>query len=593
MTCRPDKAAIAGLALLIALAGAPGLAQADRGDAGELIVAANEDLRGGDPVSARAKLDAALAQGVRRRVVAAAMGEALLDEGKLDQAGRWLRPGEFSPSSAMQGYRALSRLERAEGDMLAAGRALDAALALVPEDGALWVDIARLRYAGGEHFSAIEAADRAVQLAPDNPQALLLKGQLVRDSLGVVPAIAWLERAAEAAPEDLVIKGELAATLGEAGEAGRMLALTREILASDPRNARAYYLQAVLAARARDYTLARSLLNRVGKRLDKVPGMMLLEGVVEMALGNHALAAERLDVLVKQQPANLKARDLLARALFLSGEYNYLIERFANEARGEDASPYLQTTVARAYEALDDRRSAALYLELAAAGPGDPVLPVATQGRLGTLLASASYGEAQGLVRGWLDGNPQLSDSLLASGDIDLVRGEAAGAAQSYAQAARVRQTDALFEKRFQALLAAGAMREAVALSQERLTYNPRSPAALRTTAWLSAWSGDWRRARVLYEALERTGAGRDPQLQADLALVRLNTGDAEAALVAARRAYAIQRANPVATQALGVSLVAAQEQPETARALLAKARSLMGDNPLLVQARVKLAEMS
>ena len=596
MICRPDlglwqlaACVLLGCAALLLPAQVIGQGE----EAGDLVVEAQALLREGNPVAARARLETALSQGVRRRAVAAAMGEALLAEGKPDQAARWLRPREFSPSTAFAGLRALARLERAEGNLKASGEALDAAITIAPDDAGLWVDVARLRYAGGEHIAAIEAADHAVELAPADPQALLLKGQFVRDTYGVVPALAWFGRAHEEAPGDLVILGELAATLGETGEARAMLDATRRMLALDPKNARAFYLQAVLAARAGNYRLARSLLNRTGNRLDKLPGKLLVQGVSEMALGNHAVAVEMLDLLVKQQPANLRARDLLARALYLAGEYSYLTERFANAARGPDASPYLQTMVARAYEALDDRRSAALYLELAGAGPGDAVRAVPAQGRLGALLASGSYGAAQDLVGGWLGANPQYFDSLAGAGDAALLAGDPRAAAEHYERASRIRLTDALFERRFQALIASGQMREAVALVEARLRYNPRSPAAMRAAGWLAAWSGDWKRGEALYAALAKGEGRRDVQVLADLALVQLNTGKPEQAMETARRAYRIQRANPVATQALAVSLVAAKQQPANARALLAKARRLMGDNALLAEARLKLAELT
>ena len=55
---------------------------------------------------------------------------------------------------------------------------------------------------------------------------------------------------------------EYAATLGDAGRTRAMLDATRRALQARPASPQAYYLQAVLAARAGSYGLARSLLQR-------------------------------------------------------------------------------------------------------------------------------------------------------------------------------------------------------------------------------------------------------------------------------------------------------------------------------------------
>src|SRR3546814_6376563 len=55
---------------------------------------------------------------------------------------------------------------------------------------------------------------------------------------------------------------EDAATLGDLGRMRAMLAVTRRAIAADPADPRAYYLQAVLAARAGRFDLARVLLQK-------------------------------------------------------------------------------------------------------------------------------------------------------------------------------------------------------------------------------------------------------------------------------------------------------------------------------------------
>ncbi|MGY6551736.1 MAG: tetratricopeptide repeat protein [Erythrobacter sp.] len=143
------------------------------------------------------------------------------------------------------------------GDLAHASSLLDAALAEQPDDPAVWVAIARLRYRGGEHLEALDAAARALELGPRYAPALLLRAQLVRDAHGLAASLPWYDAALAAPPDDSAVQLDHAATLGDLGRHGAML----EAL---PRSAspEAHYILAVLAARAGNTVLARSLLER-------------------------------------------------------------------------------------------------------------------------------------------------------------------------------------------------------------------------------------------------------------------------------------------------------------------------------------------
>src|SRR3546814_10841697 len=69
-----------------------------------------------------------------------------------------------------------------------------------------------------------------------------------------------------------------AATLGDLGRYRDMLVALRKAAAIVPGDPRLYYLQAVLAARAGQFTLARSLLHRTRGQMDGEPGFMLQIG---------------------------------------------------------------------------------------------------------------------------------------------------------------------------------------------------------------------------------------------------------------------------------------------------------------------------
>lgn len=342
MTFTPERAAALAVAALAALIGTT-LAAAPPEAAG-FLSAAQAALAKGDGIAAEAQLDRAVDAGAAREDVAAAMGDALLRQGALDQARDWLGSGRFAAGQEGYGWRTLGRLERAAGNLPAAGKAYDRALQYAPNDGQIWVDIGRLRYAGGEQVQAVEAADHALALAPGDPRVLEFRGQLVRDQYGLAAALPWFEAGLARSPDDISLLGEYAATLGELGRAKDMLKATRRMLSLEGGNPRALYLQAVLAARAGKMDLARSLLGRTGDRLANMPAAMMLRGMLELEAGNPNLAIDVLDRLVRMQPANGSARLLLARAAAVAGDRAQL---FAAASDDVAAAPYLLTLQAR------------------------------------------------------------------------------------------------------------------------------------------------------------------------------------------------------------------------------------------------------
>lgn len=579
--------ALAALAL-VSLAGAGQAAPSKQ--AFELIARAREDLARDDGIAAEIRLRSAMAKGASQADVAALMGTAFLVQDDRRQAREWLAPGRFLRADAVYGFRMLAKLERDAGHLPEAGAAYDRALAVAPRDPILWVEIGRLRYAGGEHTKAVEAADYALQIAPRDVRTLEFRGQIVRDQIGLAASLPWFEAALQASPDDLSALGEYAATLGELGRARDMLAVTRRMLRRDGRNARAFYLQAVLAARAGDTRLARAMLNRIGDGMEEVPGAMLLEGLFDLRAGNYNLAMNALEDLVKLQPANGQARLVLARAYDAGGEPLVLVKRFSEEAGRPEASPYLLTLVGRAYESLGERDMAAAFLDRAARADKAPIAPVAEGSALGALIASGRIAEAQGMAQTYLAASPGSADAQIQAGDVELAQGHGAQALERYREAARIRLPEALFLKAVGAMIAAGDMGGAAGLVESYLAQNPTSQPAVRLAATLAARSGDWKRCRLLLEAALANDGQDDARLLAELSLAQLRTGDAVGAERSARRAYRLQRASPLTAQAWGMSLAALGRDRRAAAALLAKAQAIGGDNPLLAEGRRRLA---
>ena len=594
-------------ASLLALA-APGKAMP--GAAQNSFASAAKARARGDGIAAEADLQRALQAGASRSEVAAAMGEALIDQGAMDKARTWLAPGQFTPAEAGHGWRMLGQLERLAGNLGAAGKAYDQALKAAPKDPQLWVEIGRMRYSGGEQLQAVDAAERALVAAPNDPHVLEFKAELVRDALGYAAAVPFYERALAASPNDLALLGGYAAALGEAGRASDMLDVTRHMLEIAPHSPRAFFLQAVLAARAGQIDLARSLLSRTKGKLAADPAGMLLQGLLDLEAGNANVAADELAVLVDRQPANQRVQLLLARALYASGDYNQLFTRFGALAQRSDASPYLLTVLGRAYEDQGNRTAAALLLDRAAAPVSPALQPIfeadspavlgprfaADPAALGlavpnvrSLLNAGNRGAAAGAAGQFLHARPGSDSALGLMGDVELIGGAPGAALEHYDLAARVRFPDLLLLRMGEAFAAAGQPGAAQPVAARYLAAFPGSRLAARMAANMAALAGDWQTAAALLDNLRIRGGNRDVRLLADLSFAQLRSGDTAAALISAQRAWQLQPISPIAAQALGMAMVAEGNDLAGARQLLLQTRRISGNNPLLQQALAKL----
>lgn len=557
--------------LALALAG-PGAATSRSAD---YLLAANRDLERGDGIAAEMRLRKALEAGAPNEDVAALMGEAYLVQDEPRKAREWLLPARFAPVSAARGFRALARLHGLEGELAAAGEAFNRAIALTPRDATMWVEIGRLRYAGGEHLLAIEAADYALELDPRNVRALQFRGQIERDRTGLVSALPWFERALANEPADLSVLNDKAATLGELGRAREMLRVTRRMLELDPGNPDAFFLQAVLAARAGKAELARGLLNRTGDKLAEMPAAMLLRGALELRAGNYRLAAEALGRLVRLQPGNDRARLLLARAQFLSGDYRLLLRDFGEAAGWPETSPYLLTLLGRAQEMLGRRDLAAPLLDRAALATAPALAPVRQGSAIGALLSAGDLAGAEAEAEAARAAAPGNADNQVIAGDVQLALGRPAAALERYRVAAGVRRPESLMLRMAEAHARNGDGSAAASLMEDYLTEHPGS----RDAMWLTARTSRADLASFLLGHVARAGK-RDVRLLVEFARAELAAGDPQAAERTASAAYRLQRGSRTASEAWAESLAATGRNPSLARALQIKSRALGGSGP-------------
>lgn len=555
---------LASLAALSLAVGTPAILTA-QAEGNSSLEEARAAISRGDGIAAELAGKRAITEGVSQSAAAALIGEGELLQGDFRDAREWLGSGDFDDDNWERGFHALARLEMAQGNHDAAALAFDRVIEREDGSAHLWVDIGRMRYSAGLHHSALDAALQAVSRDPENPRALEFRAQLVRDSDGLAAALPWLERALENAPEDMGTLAEYAATLGDMGRNADMLVVARRMVQINGRDARPYYYQAVLAARAGKDDLARRLMWRTNGEYDDRPSGILLSGILEMRAGNAALAVEHFDRLTRMQPYNRSARLMLGRALLANGEANELIARLSGLADRSDASPYLLTLLGRAHEQMGRRDLAAPYLDrailpvfegLAAVPPKENVRTYSRSASgaglandpvtsLRSLLAQGRMAEAQQQARAFSRDHPQSVDVQVLTGDVELLAGDTSAAFFAYQQAARIRRQWPLTQRMVMALRLMGQAEQADSVLVQYLKSNPRSSHGSAMLGVARAREGRDEQALALLSHAAEIGAyGRDPGHLARLADVQLRVGDGASAEQTAWRSFSIARGN-------------------------------------------------
>jgi tetratricopeptide (TPR) repeat protein len=527
-----------------------------------------------DGAAAQAELERARKLGAGDVDTGHLMAHALILQG--DAQGALREVAKAGPEHRGYAERIAGQAWHRLGELREAGAAFDRAFALTPRDAELWAEIGRLRRTAGDTAGALGAADRAVSLDPHNVSALTLRAVLTRSQYGLAASVSWFDRALEIDPANIDALIERASTLGDLGRTRAMLADTRAILAASPNNASAYYLQAVLAARAGRYDLARRLYRRTGGALDGRPAAMLLAGAIELQSGAPAQAAKRFQSLLHLQPANLKARRLLGTALFRSGDAAAAVRTLQPLASRDDADAYTLTVIGKAYAKLGDQRAASQYLARAAAPRPAATAPLSdplSEGEIAALRRAADarpdeagpqvlyirallgrgFGdEAVARARRLLAANPGAPDAHVLLGDAFAIRGDYRDAAAAYRGAANLAFTEPVAMRLVEALRNSGDTRGAAQALGLFLAQNPQNVSAqlLAANAYLEA--GQWDRAIRLYERVRARIGNGDANLLNNLAWAYSESGDLETAIPLARHAYALDPRNPAAADTLG-----------------------------------------
>lgn len=519
----------------------------------------------GDGVGAEAAVNAALAAGGSADGLRPLAAKAAAMQGEGDRAFRILDAGPIAPEMIGEAAWVAGNVHLDNGDLGSARDAFDRAVRDLPRNADLWVDVARYRDANADALGARDAVDYAIELDKANSAALAFKANLVRTQLGLTASLKWYDAALAADPDNAEALIDRAATLGDLGRYKDMLASLRHAATLVPGEPRIYYLQAVLAARADNYRLARSLLQRTRGRLDDQPSFMLLSAIVELELGGEAVGATWADRLLEIQPHNVTARRILAVANWAGGDADGAAEALAPIVARADADNWSLLLAARVAAELGRNGESAAYLARAAElAPGEAA-PFAAGDRYGMLASQADAeplnpakvipameaemaggNAARALQRAAIlrDANRGVADAHILHGDAALAAGQYGQAVQSFRAArdldAGERTTLRLANALFRAGDVAGSGATILALRDSQ----PSSIAADRLAGHLAIDIEHWDDAITHFERVRQRIGNRDVVVLRELSKAWAAKGDRVRATRLIALAYRLQPLN-------------------------------------------------
>jgi tetratricopeptide (TPR) repeat protein len=556
--------------------------------------------------AALASLERAVALGADQRKIQHLLGHAQWLLGDLEKAEAVLTDGDIPRANLAYANRILGRVYMDMGNIDEAQNAFARALKVAPKDSQTWTEVARFRFVIGNEKAAIEAADYAVSLDNFNVRAIEFRGRLTSGQFGLTAAIPWFERGLQIDPNDVPTLTEYAATLGEMGHYTLMLEQVRKIIALDSKNGRAFYMQAVLAARAGDYAMARRILQLAGPAVNALPGAMLVSGVSEYEMGNWQQAINIFTRLVLTQPNNLEHRKLLARAMYRAGRHLDALDEIKAVAARPDADTYSLMLAGRAFEASGNRSKAAagineaakpyvrrmipvaepLSLPKAAAGaqqnPNSPrhIIPY-----IRSLMLERNYEAAYEVAARLQSTNPGVANAHIMVGDVEMARGRVLPAIEAYKKARPIQFSQGLMLRLVDGYTRANNISAAQEVLTSYLYFNPTSQSAQRFAAFMFLDGQQYGQAVPFLENLLVQQGYNDSVLLANLARAYSGLNLHDAAIERARIAYLIDPANPMVTHVYGQVLLKSGKRPKAARQMLEKAAVLMpGDKLVLAE---------
>ena len=271
-------------------------------------------LQTNDPVAAEKELKIACELNCDRKLIVPLLAQSylaqqrfadVLSEVKVDPDAEPQEAAKFHVMRAMAQI-GLDNDADARASLIEAER-------LAPDNQDAALTLARIFIIEKDLSGAERQVDRVLALNEKRADALVLKGQLLAAKGNEAGALEYLERAVAAAPGSYGMLLERANQYLVAGEDAKARADVNKVLAAEPQNAGAVYLNMVLFVRAGRYADADLALGQLSGVIQRFPRGLYFQALVKSNLGQTEQAVDAALRYVAQAPTDFDGARLLAR----------------------------------------------------------------------------------------------------------------------------------------------------------------------------------------------------------------------------------------------------------------------------------------
>ena len=270
-------------------------------------------LQSGDAVAAEKELIVAGELGSERRVVVPLLAQSFLAQQRYDDVLTQIKTDGMDPAdtSRLLVFRAVAQIGK--DDTAGARATLAEAQRLGPDNQEALLTLARISVVEKDFAGAEAMVDKALALNDKRADGLLLKGQLLAAKNEPAASLTFIERAVDAAPTSPGIRMERANQYLVVGQDAKARADVDKVLAAEPRNAAAVYLDMVLLVRAGRFAEADLAAEKLTPVLNRFPRGNYFVALIKSNLGLTEQAVDAATRHVGRAPEDLDGVRLLAR----------------------------------------------------------------------------------------------------------------------------------------------------------------------------------------------------------------------------------------------------------------------------------------
>ncbi len=318
----------------------------------------------GDLQSAEKELRKALSLGMSPAKVLPDLGQTLLHLGQfqqvLDETGKLSEDKSSAEISTLRGNASL-----ALGKVKEAKALFELALTDKPDFSGALIGLAQYSLGEKDPETAMRFAEQAVTKNPQNADAWLFKGDLLRMQGKIEPALAAYDEVIKVKPDGApayLNKAFLEISIGKFDAAKTDIDAARKVA---PGNPMIFYTQALLDFNQGRHAAALESLQQILSKIPEHMPSVLLAGAVQSALGSSLQAERHLKHYLEKDPKNLYARKLLASSLLKSRQPQQAIDVLAPALKGAQQDTQLLALAGEAYLQVQDFPKATEYFERA------------------------------------------------------------------------------------------------------------------------------------------------------------------------------------------------------------------------------------